>query len=211
MRALVVGGSRGLGAEIARLVQARGAEVVTTGRKEFAAGADSLVLLRDTESLLDRLPSVDLLVYAAGFYEHGHINDLPGSQILETLNTTLAAPALLVQGLLRRQKELGGFIAVTSTSQWRPREYEPVYAAGKSGLGMFAASVALDPAIKKTLVVGPAGMDTDFWRGPARAGTALLRPESVARHVLELWDGAFTYRAARILRDPERVEILESR
>ncbi len=224
---LIVGGSSGLGLEIGKLLLKSGATVCVTGRsprfipQEFQfmrldITDDLGMLARELDDKLVQLAPTDLLVYAAGFFERGRIAELLDTHIVRMINVGLTAPAFILRRIIRRQESLEGFIAVTSTSQWIPREWEPVYAAVKAGLAMFAQSVSLDRRVKKTLVVGPAGMNTNFWTNAGRDDThTLLHPRLVGEQILRLWNGNYTYRLARILRDPtpesKRVQILETR
>ena len=127
------------------------------------------------------------------------------------IHTGLTAPALILQRIIKRQGLLPGFIAITSTSQWTPRELEPVYTGVKAGLAMLAQSASLDAKVGKVLVAGPTGMKTNFWATGNRDMTDLLSPEEVAEEVLRLWNETYRYRLARILRDPFRTDILETR
>lgn len=199
MSTFIVGGTSGLGRELAALLTEKSFSVYCTGRSNN--------VLEEVE----KLPRLDLLVYAAGFYEQGRIDELSDEHIREMLNVGLGIPALLLQRILKKQGDLDGFIAITSTSQWIPREKEPVYAAVKAGLAMFANSVSLDPRVKKTLVVGPTGMQSNFWAGTGKDMIGMLQPSFVAREIMQLWDDSYAYRLARILRDPSRVEVLETR
>lgn len=222
MNVLIIGGSSGLGLEIGKLLLAKGAAVFVTGRSakqipekltfielDITQNVDRLK--EDLDKKLDELPLINLIIYAAGFLEKGHIAELADDHIVKMINIGLTAPALILQRIIGRQKNLDGFIAITSTSQWIPRELEPVYTGIKAGLGMLAQSISLDQSVKKTLVTGPAGMDTNFWFGSGRDTTGLLSPQWVAGKILELWKDDYVYRLARILRDPERVQIIETR
>ncbi len=226
MNILIIGGNSGLGLEIGKLLSQGKEQVYVTGRVfgdlppkltflELNITENLVQLKHDLDGMMRELPSIDLLVYAAGFLKKGHISELPDEYIETMVHVGLTAPALLIQRILKKQGSLPGFIAITSTSQWRPRELEPVYAAVKAGLGMFAESASLDPQIKKTLVVGPAGMNTKFREEGEKERGGLLSPESTARQILELWKGDYAYRLARLLREPvpeaERVQILETR
>jgi len=226
MNILIVGGTSGLGREIGALFRKKDASVYITGRSEKAVSEDlhflrfdveddPALLTMDVDTLVSVLPPIDVLVYAAGFVEQGHITELSDAHIVTTANVGIVAPALIVKRLLQNSASLAGLIAITSTSQWRPREQEPMYAATKAGLAMLAQSLSLDPRIKKTLVVGPAGMRTPFWAHSDRDARDLLSPHWVAERILELWDAPYSYRLARILRDPvpeeDRVQVLETR
>lgn len=226
MNALIVGGSSGLGLEIGKLLREKEVRVYITGRsaREIPKGFTFIELnitenldkfKQDLDEKIGTLPEIDLIVYAAGFFEKGHIAELSDNHISQMINVGLTAPALILQRIIRKQESLEGFIAITSTSQWIPRELEPVYTGVKTGLAMFAQSLSFDPKIKKTLVVGPAGMNTNFWAGNDRDMKGLLSPLWTAEQILKLWDDDYIYRLARILRDPipesERVQIIETR
>jgi NAD(P)-dependent dehydrogenase (short-subunit alcohol dehydrogenase family) len=220
LNVLIIGGSSGLGRAMAEILDRRGFHVFVTGRdgSEFKHGnivginfditQDARKLAIDLNSILEIIPSIDLLVYAAGYSQKGTIGKLDDIDIQTMVNIGLLAPALILQKILRKQEYLAGFIAITSTSQWIPRLGEPVYAAVKAGVAMLAHSVSLDPQIGKTLVVGPAGMNTKMQTGNNVSGR-LLDPDWVAEQILALYDQEFKYKLARILRDPPRVEIVE--
>jgi short-subunit dehydrogenase len=216
---LIIGGSSGLGLSLANKL-ADHYHVIVTGRRD--PGQDNIQFetldLSGSTGLQDRvdqlvkgLPDLDLLVYAAGFYQEGTITELSVDQIHEMLNVGLAAALFVTRSVLAKQGELDGFIAITSTSQWTPRLLEPVYTAVKAGLGAFANSLSLDPRVKKTLVAGPAGMATKFWEGTSKDTSDMLDPDWVADETLKLFDGTFSYKYARILRSPARVELQEER
>jgi short-subunit dehydrogenase len=168
----------------------------------------------DVQKLVADLPTIDLLVYAAGFFQEGTVTDLSLEQIDQMLAVGLTGAIHVTRELLAKQGELNEYIAITSTSQWTPRLYEPVYTAVKSGLAAFSNSLSLDPRVKKTLVAGPAGMATNFWEGAdkdAHDTSKMLQPDWVADQILELRADSYQYRFARILREPARVEVQETR
>ncbi|MBM3208911.1 SDR family oxidoreductase [Candidatus Shapirobacteria bacterium] len=220
---LIFGGSSGLGLELGKLLATRDNTVYVTGRREPKDQPLRFVYL-DVDQYTDQLSekidkalsniqgSLDLLVLAAGFYQEGTISQLSDADIRKMINVGLTAPIVILNKVLNRQERLPGVIAITSTSQWTPRTYEPVYTAVKAGLGMLANSVSLDPQVGKVLVAGPAGMKTNFWLNTEKDTTTMLDPRWVAERIIELYsDGAFKYKYARILREPPRVEMVEER
>ena len=219
MTALIVGGTSGLGLALARLLLATHEQVIITGRnnpQEPKIQYKQLILGPDNNFLLpiDRIVGThdfDTVVYNPGFYQEGHINELSDKDILNMTNVGFLAAALLMQRIMKKQDALSCFIAITSTSQWIPREFEPVYTAVKAGLGMFANSLSLDPRIKKTCVVAPSGMKTQFWEGTDRDTSSMLDPQWVAQQIITLCADTFKYRYAHILRGPTRIEIVETR
>lgn len=222
MNCLIIGGTSGLGLALAKKL-AGTYDVHITGRQNpndkkvvFHALdlSDAEKSLPAIESLIQELPQIDLLIYAAGFFQEGTVTDLTASQINTMLSVGLTNAIYLTRGLLEKQGELSEFIAITSTSQWTPRLYEPVYTAVKAGLGAYANSLSLDPRVKKTLVAGPAGMATNFWKDTdkkAHDTSQMLDPDWVADRIIELTRENYSYKFARILRGPARVEVQETR
>ena len=215
--ALIVGGTSGLGFELGTAF-AKDYNVTITGRHDphssltyhhldMSAQQD---LRSNLETLLKDTGKVDLLVYAAGFYQEGTIDRLSDEDIVTMTNVGLLAPAYLLKKILANQDGLDGFIAITSTSQWTPREYEPMYTAVKSGLAMFANSISKDTRVKKTFVAAPAGMDTSFWKDGRDVGQ-FLKPAEVAQAIEQLYADDFRYRFAKFLRYPLKVDIVETR
>ena len=216
--ALIVGGSSGLGLELGHLLS-ESHQVFVTGRRDPKQKDATFVplelgggnLAENLDKLIGNLPNIDLLVYAAGFYQEGKIDELSDDDIRKMENVGLLAPVLLVQRIIKKQDSLAGLVAITSTSQWTPRLLESPYTAVKAGLAMFANSLSLDPRIGKVLVAGPAGMATRFWENNPRDTSKMLDPKWVAKQILELYEENFKYEFARIMRDPPRVEVVETR
>lgn len=216
--ALVIGGSSGLGLELGKLLS-KSHTVFASGRRDPKQSDLNFVSLElgpnslpeNLDKFIAGLPNIDLLAYAAGFYQEGKIDDLTDDDIRRMESVGLLAPALLVHRIIKKQGGLAGFIAITSTSQWTPRLLEPIYTAVKAGLAMLANSLSLDPRIGKVLVAGPAGMATRFWENSPRDMSQMLDPKWVAEQILKLYDDNFEYKFARIMREPPRVEIVETR
>jgi NAD(P)-dependent dehydrogenase (short-subunit alcohol dehydrogenase family) len=222
MNCLIIGGTSGLGLSLAHALKDT-YTVYVTGRREFK-DEDIAFLpldLSQAEGLEERIgaviketPKLDLLIYAAGFFQDGTITDVDQEGIEAMLNVGLVAAMYVVRDVLTRQESLPEFVAITSTSQWTPRLREPVYTAVKAGLGAFSNSLALDPRVGKVLVAGPAGMATDFWKDtdPVAHDTAqMLDPEWVAEVINDARQEVYQYKFVRILRKPSRIEVAEKR
>jgi NAD(P)-dependent dehydrogenase (short-subunit alcohol dehydrogenase family) len=210
--ALVVGGSSGLGLEIARSLHASN-DVHITGRNPvgdfpfhyFNMGTQ--LLGKATQHLISQFGFIDTLAIAAGYLQKGTIDQLSPDAIVAMAQTNIIGPALLVREVLLQQEILPTFVVVTSTSEWVPRRDEPIYAATKRGMAGLAESLAEDPRIAKTLVVAPSKMATPFWMREGNDPSGGLDPAWVAeRSVVQLKE-EFYYRHVKILRDPARVEI----
>ena len=220
MNTLIVGGTSGLGLELAKDFQEEGSEVYVTGRRtidENELQLESLDLSRGDLSksigeTIMRLPEVHTLVYAAGYFQEGRVTDLTEDDIEEMLNVGARGLIYAVRAILSKQDRLDEFITITSTSQWTPRQKEPIYNFVKAGEAHFSKAIAEDGRVGKVLVAGPAGMRTNFWEGIKRDDLdKMLDPSWVANEIMKLREGNFKYKFAKIMREPARVEVVETR
>lgn len=221
---LIIGGSSGLGFEIASLL-GKSHTTYITGRSLKPDDTSFILDLSSAGSLPAKIDQffedfqtpIDLLIYAAGFGQEAEIYNLTDNEIEDMIAVGLRAPSLFLQRILRGQGRLGGFIAITSTSQRTPRQFEPIYTAVKAGLGMLANSLSLDVNVGKVLVAAPGGMRTAFWKKTTKRKRDLsmtsdfLDPVWVAEQILHSWNGNFQYKEIQILRNPARMTILEER
>ena len=82
----------------------------------------------------------------------------------------------------------------------------------KAGAAHFSNAMAEDSRVAKVLVAGPAGMNIAFWDGIERDDfDKMLNPSWVADEVLKLRENDYKYRFAKIMREPARVEVVETR
>lgn len=120
---LIVGGTSGLGLEIAKSLSTN-SSVYITGRKspsqnntyfKFLDLTDS-DLPRKLDNLLAEIPKINLLIYAAGYFQDGRIDDLTDQSIIEMNYVGLVGAELLMRRVMKKQEILDGFVAITSTS-----------------------------------------------------------------------------------------------
>lgn len=217
---LIAGGSSGIGLELARHYIADGHRVCITGRRDpnlpgarffqLPIGASADALIPAINELVSAFPGVQTLVYAAGFLQRGSIETLSDEALLTMTNVGIVAPMMLASRLKLLAPTPLKLMLITSSSQYTPRAQEPAYAATKAGLGMLGASLVRDAGIGKVLVAAPSGIRTPFWSGTDEDTTSMLDPAWVANQIVELSGGAFKYRYAKILRNPARVEVVET-
>lgn len=217
---LIVGGSSGIGLELARHYIADGHRVCITGRRDpnlpgalffqLSIGSSADALVAAINELVAAFPGVQTVVYAAGFLQRGSIETLSDEALLTMTNVGIVAPMMLASRLKLLAPTPLKLMLITSSSQYTPRPQEPAYAATKAGLGMLGASLVRDAGIGKVLVAAPSGIRTPFWRGSDEDTTSMLDPVWVANQIVELSGGPFKYRYAKILRNPARVEIIET-
>ena len=220
MRSLIIGGTSGLGLEVAKLLRSMGDEVIITGRKnpntkglqfqkfDLSIGSE-LPLAVDV--FVSALPKIDRFIYAAGFYQEGSVTELDEQAIKNMLDVGLNAPVWFVRELLQNHREIPQFVAITSTASHTPREKEIVYSAVKAGLGQFANSLSLDPRVKKVLVAAPGGINTPFWQATPNDTSTFNDPVWVAHQIVDALKVDFEYAFVRILRNPARTEVAETR
>ncbi|ACI53238.1 short-chain dehydrogenase/reductase SDR [Gluconacetobacter diazotrophicus PA1 5] len=184
--ALVTGGSRGIGAAIARKLAEDGFDIALTyasnataaaqvvqqveaaGRKGVAIKADggttdgNIAAVRDTVKALGRL---DVLVCNAGMYPYGPIGEATVEQIERTLNLNLRAVMVETMEAVAHMTHGGRLIYIGSAFGARaPFPGISLYAATKAALCGFARGVARDlgPRGITANVVEPGPIDTEL-------------------------------------------------
>ena len=185
-RALVTGGSRGIGAAIARRLAAEGADVALTyersadkagavvreietlGRKGFAIAADSAdpaAVARAVDDAARALGGLDILVNNAGIYRGGAVAEWSLADIDATLSVNVRAVVLASQAAAAHLGEGGRIISTGSCLA--DRVVEPnvtLYAMSKAALIGFTKGLARDlgPRGITVNIVHPGSTDTDM-------------------------------------------------
>ena len=220
MNTLIIGGTSGLGLELAKDFNLDGNEVYVTGRRELnetglhyerfdLAEPD---LPKRIGQMVMKLPEINTLVYAAGYFQEGRITDLSDGEIEQMIDVGGRGLIYFVKAILDKQGSLDELVTITSTSQWTPRKLEPIYNFAKAGAAHFSNAMAEDGRVSKVLVAGPAGMNTAFWEGIERDDfDKMLDPKWVANEVMKLRQSDYKYKFAKIMREPARVEVVETR
>ena len=217
---LIVGGTSGVGLELARHYINDGHQVCITGRKNpqldnvqfepLSISDNTDQLVKDIDALLNQFTGINTLIYSAGFLQRGLIDELNDAAIRKMINVGLLAPSLLVQRLKNKLDTPLKLMLITSSSQYTARELEPVYCAVKSGVGMLGESLVRDKQLGKVLVAAPSGIDSPFWEGSDEDTRTMLDAKWVSEQIVELSSGVFKYKYAKILRNPARVEVQET-
>ncbi|MER5444295.1 SDR family oxidoreductase [Streptomyces sp. NPDC002766] len=163
--AVVTGGTRGVGAGIARAFAEAGAQVVICARRPPEVplkGAEFMPLdLRDADAVHDffaALARVDVLVNNAGGTPYRRLTEADAHRHARVIELNLVAPltaSLAAYGHLRRSR--GSVVMIGSVSGGRPSPGSAAYGAAKAGLESLARSMAVEfaPEVRvNTLVVG---------------------------------------------------------
>jgi uncharacterized oxidoreductase len=201
---LLTGGSAGIGREIARQLQAKGAAVILTGRDPArlaameaegfealaadlsnAAGVDALVA-----ALGDR--PIDVLINNAGLgVPHDVRNALPDPDEADRcLYANLSAPIRLITALLPRLRAQpqAAIVNVTSGLAIAPNTASSVYCASKAGLRSYTMALRAQLAGEPILVVEalPPVVDTQM---TADRDMSKMPPQECARQIIAALEG----------------------
>ncbi|MCX5334881.1 MULTISPECIES: SDR family oxidoreductase [unclassified Streptomyces] len=163
--AVVTGGTRGVGAGIARAFVSAGADVVVCARRPPEVpleGAEFVSLdVRDPDAVrafFAALPRLDVLVNNAGGGPFRLLADADAERHTRVVELNLLAPltaSLAAYEHLKRSK--GSVVMIGSVSGSRPSPGSAAYGAAKAGLENLARSMAVEwaPDVRvNTLVVG---------------------------------------------------------
>jgi glucose 1-dehydrogenase len=189
-RALVTGGSKGIGAQICKELAACGADVFINyfSNKEsaesivreiqqkykvkaFAVGADvskSEQVRKMFKEMDMQFGGIDILVNNAGYETIVHVLDMEEKDWDRVLNTNLKGPWLCSQEAGRRMEKSGGgvIINISSIHDTVPRKGLIHYCSAKAGLKMFSKCLSLELAERNIRVVSvaPGAIETDMNR-----------------------------------------------
>lgn len=201
MKALVLGGGKGLGGAIAAACRNRGWETIELGSsiKPIPEGPRQAyrVDLLDTASVAEfvsRLESfghLDRFYWCAGRILKGEFANQPTQEILSTIDINFRSAIPIVHAAWRKMERAASpcrFVTVSSSSGKTPRADEAVYVATKFAQAGFTRSLGLEsknPHVKVALIL-PGGMQTGFWnRMPHIDTTTFLNPAKVAEKILQ--------------------------
>jgi 3-oxoacyl-[acyl-carrier protein] reductase len=196
-RALVTGGTRGIGKAAAELLRAAGAEVVAVGRSSHGDLGELANARRLAEAIAGPL---DLLVVNHGVWEAEDVplTRMTDAQWRSTISQNLDSYFYVVRAFAPRLREGGAVVLVASTAGQRGEAFHADYAASKGGVVALTKSLAVElaPAVRVNCVA-PGWTDTEMAAAPYADGgreeieaTIPLRrvaaPEDVAGPILFL-------------------------
>ena len=205
--AVVTGGSRGIGRDIATLLAERGAAVGVAFREREGPARELEASVRASggrawagqcdvgdessiaaffEQVTDALGPVDILVNNAGITRDAHILFLDTARWNEVLRVNLDAAYHCVRAVVRGMllRRWGRIINVSSASARMPLPGQAGYAASKAALEGFTRALSRDLAAKGVLVnaVSPGLVETEMLDAmPAAALAGYLKAVPVGR------------------------------
>lgn len=202
--ALVTGASRGIGAAVARALDAEGVNLGLASRSGDDLGIATAVAMptdvRDLSALetlaaatAERFGGIDILVVNAGVGAYGPFLDLPEDQMEEMIDVNVKGALYSVRAVLPYllESEAGDLVTVASEAGRRGLPFEAVYCSSK--FAQVGLTRALDHELRekgiRCTTVAPGGVATDFAMGRGRTPDmpeleGMMRPDDVAEAVL---------------------------
>ena len=143
MRALITGGSRGIGKAAAKLFADRGYEVILPTRQEL-----DLLDGNSVDRFVERmaLESIDTVVNNAGINEIDLLENVSDAQLEQMLMTDLISPIRLLRGLIPqlRKSPAGRIVNIGSVWAVVSKQGRSIYSAAKNGLHGITNALAIE-------------------------------------------------------------------
>lgn len=199
--ALVTGGSKGIGAAIARTLSEAGASVVSTSRSGGASTESVIQVKADVrlpqeaagavEEAVKRFGGLDILVNNAGVGLFANVADMTVDQWRDVIQTNLDGVFYCCHAAIPHLRRRGGgwIINISSLAGKNAFTGGAAYCASKAGLNAFTEALMQEVRYDDIRVscVMPGSVRTEFAGTHDGAGTEWkLSPEDVARVVVDL-------------------------
>lgn len=196
-RALVTGGTRGLGAAIAERLVSDGAEVIVTGTREDGsapAGCDYRAVDFDDQTATESFAAeaaelaLDILVNNAGVNRIAPFAEIDPADFDRIQRVNVRAPFLLCRAVVPGMRRRGWGRIVNVCSIWGvvSRELRGSYSASKFALDGMTAALAAEVARDGVLAncVSPGFVDTELTRSVlGEDGIAEVKEQIPARRL----------------------------
>ncbi len=177
MKALVTGGTRGIGEASEQALLAAGYDVTVTGSSSKGHGPQGCVYqvcdfsnINDVKRMAQGLlkEEFSVLVNNAGINAIGRLEDYDLQDFLRIQQVNVTAPFLLCKALVpgMRKRRFGRIVNITSIFAVVSRSLRSAYSTSKFGLTGMSRALALEVAADNVLVncLAPGFVDTELTR-----------------------------------------------
>src|SRR5450755_281853 len=207
-RAVIIGGTSGIGLATAKMLLDGGARVLVTGRSQAGLesaqqelGKDALVVSSDARSLTDidalasrvktEFDTFDLLFVNAGFSIPTPLGSVTEAIYDEMFNLNAKGPLFAVQKLTPLIKRGGSVVFTTSIANVKGMAGQAAYGAAKAALRSFARTLAAEliPSEIRVNAVTPGPIDTPILGKmfPDKDAAAPLREKMTGMVPMKRW------------------------
>lgn len=163
-KALITGGSKGIGSSIAALFKEYGIEVIAPPRSNL-----DLNNRKSIYKFVDKLEgTIDILINNAGINNLAYIEEINDEVLDETIQVNLVSQIILTKLLVKKMKEQKYGRIVNISSIWcdfsKPKRL--MYSASKAGVNGFTVAAAVELAPYNILVnaIAPGFVNTELTR-----------------------------------------------
>jgi NAD(P)-dependent dehydrogenase (short-subunit alcohol dehydrogenase family) len=165
-RVLVVGGARGIGAELARRAADDGAEVVVAAR----APGDGAVRIDVTDeatiaAAAAQVGAVDHVVSTASAHHDVPVTELEYDKIITAFGAKVFGPLLLAKHFAPLIRPGGSFLFFSGIVGWKPKAGTVVKGIANGALEYVAAHLAAELAPIRVNAIAPGIVDSGTWDG----------------------------------------------
>ena len=198
-RILVVGGARGLGAEIARAADRDGAEVIVAARdlapaqelaKNLQRGSAVRVDVLDEASVAAAagdLGAIDHTVSTASAHHDVPVADLERDKIVAAFGAKVFGPLLLAKHFAPRMRAGGSLLLFSGIVGWKPKPGTVVKGVANGAMEHLVIHLATELAPLRVNAISPGIVDSGAWdrlgeRGKAELLARAAKGTLVGRH-----------------------------
>ncbi|MDQ7809153.1 SDR family NAD(P)-dependent oxidoreductase [Amycolatopsis sp. A133] len=161
-RILVVGGARGIGAEIVRRTGQDGADVVVatrSGPEVRIDVTDEATIARAAESL----GAFDHVISTASAHHDVPVPDLEHDKIRTAFSTKVVGPLLLAKHFAPRMPAGGSFLFFSGIVGWKPKSGTVVKGTANAALAALVTHLAVELAPLRVNAIAPGITDSGTW------------------------------------------------
>lgn len=216
MKAIITGGSSGLGYEIARQLRNSNFDVILIGTSKEKLNraqaqletiksdatiecfdfdiSDEMSVTNFYKILNDRQEAITYLFNVAGRSYYGSIEEITHAGIMDTLKANMIGLMLMTAHGVKLFKSFPAskqrIVSILSTAALKGKKHETIYNASKWGARGFLESVRDEVSSTHIDIINiyPGGMQTPFWDNSISgyAVDTFMSPEDVAKQVVAI-------------------------